>query len=447
MSTDIQSYYNIEADKGLDLGAKTVGSETYAGVSDIYPEISFKERLVGHFCPLDHGDVRLQDLFPFYEVIITPIQLGLEEKDFIETYGMALEQLVELTELGTIVPVIDHFGGSVTAYTESVLKRGYPSVHRAFYFWGALNSGLAGSNSFGDAVGGLNLFWQVVARGIEGRHGYWDENGNLDYLSRMATLISFSLGAPTAWNFFLDALERDAANAEAVFRMLKPLALANGVNLAMTDGMHGLLRTFTDLKKFGEVNLLGTQRDFLASHSDVLALSGIDKHFAVANTPSVGELMVEMRKSFFYSPPEYYGDPVKYAYYLAKSDNVREHWRILKAFELDIERGRYRSVFAESGRHYERLMTELNRELALLDRRARRLEFSVRFGALLLGGITGAAAGQALKSAEIASVLGFCGASALLAMTKDSVADLSKKLLSTRHGSYLLWRHERSTES
>lgn len=440
----------------IELAKKCRRGKMQASIEQVYPEFDLKSKAVGYFdpCRVVDCNLRIQDLFPFFDKILVP--LFPVNKTLLESlFGITIDQMTALIEGGKILPLLFN-GPYLPEYLHRIYKMKFPSTRRVEVFNAFYKGQLNNVSDFSDTIDELGLFWKRQVSSLIPNQLITMRREITEYLLEFLICISITHDVYTAFDMmeyfsiYMDAVTKlDSYNFEMAlqdaFQSIQYLGWGYGANANLDwEKKEPTYYLFNSPRDVAATELL---IDRLSSDKCRRMISQMDSYKSAGDAVIDAELMFEIRDEFFYTPPEFCDDPVRYSYYLDNSPNISENRRIIFNMQKDIKRGRYKRFIHNLRSGYSDLIQEVNREIRLYDKKAAFHDFTIKFGAALVECISGAPAGQALSGTDLSTFLSSCGAGAEKAMSKELPSKSAGKLFHPRNTPYMLWRRSKKASN
>ena len=413
---------------------------SYLDYESLYPELNLQNKVFGVYDPQCMWPNKLLDLFPFFEVILCLVHTERlrSPKDFERIYSCPFDDFLKLVDLGKIIPLLSEYpyaSNDQYNFLTPLFKKQFPSYKRYWYI--LRNDYVNTHESLSDILALYNHAFPLlmkVCKPVFEKHGIREP-----LVSKLFMLMGQSL---TRYDFaqaflLLDwvahIVSKDSSwlEDEKILHALGDINqwyeqpyIAPGAVTIYADYVIEFMRE-TTLQKHDL--LLRLLKGFPGATEELLtkAVRFID----ITPMLSADRLAV-LRNTYFFEPPEIYGDPVRYHHYLSHSDNVKEHFGIAKAFNDDISTGKFRQASNRlSSCDYSKIIKEINTEVQTIENLSKFMKVGVQFGATVIGAATGALFGQAFQQGEITLLFSYLGANAASTLTKDHADSVSRRLL------------------
>lgn len=444
--------YNQEIELASESARRQINSpDSHTFYNLLFPEWKIGNASAGYFDPYMGGcQYNICDLFPLFEKIILPIPHPPSEEMFTDMVGVSSEQLIELVKLNKILPLLSDPGG-VPNYLRKLYEHDYPYVHRLnFYNLFVTNQQILTINEISYAGEELNSFFNDFVGVLFKDHNLSRAAKSL--ISKYLSNLCISHGLPVS----LALLEFYASFTDKNLDILSQVKV-NVTGLLHASSAKGFVQAYdsVDMLFLKKLKDISSQNQIIELSEKIYNDTGnnpliINFNISEESKQLVNcslDLMAQLKKEYFYEPPEYYSDPVKYAYYLMKQDDIKDNYKIISTIDQELKDGKYRKALLGSDDKIGTIFKEINSKVKRYERQYSFAKVVVNFGSLFMGVATGVFAGQALASKELSLLFTYCGAHAASILTQSYSEKISKILASPifrkRNSAFLVWKKQR----
>ncbi len=445
-NTAIRSYLEAEDEKIAAIHKRIVQQAAkLLDYRDLFPEHDFGSKLVGVYDPVsfqnDQTDFALSQFLPFYEIVLCPIRVErcMNEDRVQKLYGCTLKDLLELADMGKILPLLPsnpYLKEEAYRLFLSFYEKGFPTFTRYAYviqhdMMDLLKSSPETARAFKEvqeitihAFSRMNKTLKIphpfdtkafllISRAIS----RWDFGLGFKYMDYVDVIMSDSPGDPERAEWMISGLDDiDQWHQQPYFA---GGAAGNYSGLVM----EAIQTTTKDLGQYVQAGL-----NQLPAASQAVLRGSLD--LTERGEAFCADALAILGRRFFYEPPACYDSPVRLAKWLERSGLIREHYSIAKRFTEEIEQGDIRGAASTLSRgEYQKRIDEIAREIQSLERSADILKLSMAFGAATIGALGGAVAGAALSAGQLSALFASVGAAAAASLTTQHSETIAKKVL------------------
>lgn len=446
-------YIDQELDKQRNIYGSFKKSPHDLDYVSLYPEIEFKDKLVGLYDPNATRIHNILHLFPFHDIVLCVVRVEncASDEKFQSKYGCSIQNFLRLCDIGKIVPLLPdnpYLPSHNYSYFKDLYKRKYPSYKRYYNLFQSKKVNTAFSNEefrsfYNSLVVDVTKKYGDIASAFE-----IPEPVAMDLLRiSLRPLIRGDIGQAYLFLNYINILLHDKNfKVEKIRNGLDDIDnwfvqsyIAHGAVLNFSSDISESFRETTKNKVEFTKQLL--EQVFGNNSKAIKRLLAYSEQMPIFSD----DLLVLLNNSFFYEPPEAYKDPVEYVYAIDKSDNVKENLLISKQLHKYLAKGDFKKVHnILSDKDYRIITKELNKEINSLEKAAKRNQILIEFGATVIGAVTGVALGNVLTKGDLSLVFSYLGTHAASALTKDHSASLSQKvtipLFRRNNPAYLIWK-------
>lgn len=434
---------------------------SYLDYKSLYPELNLKNKVFGVYDPQSMLPNKLLDLFPFFEVVLCLVHTQMigSPKDFERLYSCRFDSFLKLVELDKIIPLLSEYpyaSDDQYDFLAPLFNKHFPSYKRYWYI--LRNDYVNMLESSSDIIALYNHAFPLLmnaCKPVFEKHGIQEPLSSKLFMLLSQSLTRYDFAQPFLFlDWVSNIVSKDSSwlEGEKILDALVDINhwyeqpyIAPGAVTIYSDNIIEFMKENT-LYKYDLLHRL--LKGFPGATEELLkkAVRFID----ITPMFSADRLAV-LKNTYFFEPPEIYGDPVRYHHYLIHSDNVKEHFKIAKAFNDEIAKGEFRQTSDRlNSCDYSKVIQEINAELQTLENVAKFMKVGVQFGATVLGAATGALFGQAFQQGEITLLFSYLGANAASTLTKDHADSVSRKLLTplfqNSNTALMIWQHKRKVK-